>query len=162
MATESTSKANNDDLKKPAYKLVSQPSEVIKSVAKTIEIDKVHLKLTLVAMKRSFLLVISNVGDDTVYQINPDDMVRGFSASNLPLQGLSLAIGKHSTTIIDSDNSLASASLATKLSEKLNLNRPVYVANNFQLPYNFVEPDSFMSKLYLKLFQFVKANYNAE
>lgn len=148
--------------KTPPYELISEPSKVIRTVDTVLDIDRVRLRLVLVTMRRSFLLVISQPDANKVHQVDPFDMIRGFTASDMPLQGLSLALGKHNTTIVESENSLASATLATRLSEKFNLNRPVYVSNNFQLPYDFVNPDMFMSKLYLKIFQFVKTNYNPE
>lgn len=162
MADETSTVTNQAGTKKPTYEIISKPSEVIKSIEKEVDIDRVRLTVTLITMKRSLLLVINSADECRIQLVDPDDLVRGFSASNSPLLGLSLALGKHNTTILESSNSLDSASLATKLSEKLNLNRPVYVANNFQIPYDFVNPDNFMSKLYLKLFQFVNANYSPE
>lgn len=144
-----------------------------------ISIDGASIELNLVTMKRSFLIAINNVDlvqsqgfdvqipftgneDNKSSDVTRDDMIRGFMDSNMSMQGLSLAIGKHNTCLINSDNSLASATLASRLSRKLNLDRPVYVANNFQFPDNTVESDTFQAKLYMKVFQFVNNYYKCE
>lgn len=157
-----------------AFKIQSKPSAVIKSHQRTITIDGKAYELILVTMKRSFLLVVkdaacisSSLGlpppllnvDGAEADMSGEALIRSFMNVNSPLQGLSLAIGEHSTCLIPSDNSLASTSLATRLSRKLNLNRPVYVASDVKPSTNSLDMTDFMSKLYLKIFQFVNANY---
>lgn len=140
--------------------ITSNPSEIIKHYNRVITIDGVSLGLILVTMRKSFLLSIHNVGIlDQNDEISKDSMIRGFMNSNQNLTGLSLAIGDQSTCIMNSDNSLDSATLASRLSKKLNIDRPVYVANNLNLPYDSIDDSTFKSKLYLKVFQFVRDTY---
>lgn len=164
----------------PRCSVISNPSKVIGHHRQLINIEDVSLELNLVTMKRSFLLSINNVdldgfrdfgeqqiplnsgGEEQVNVITRDDMIRGFMDSNSTMKGLSLAIGQHNTCLMNSDNSIASATLASRLSKKLNQNRPVYVANNFQFSNDTLELDSFMAKLYMKVFQFVRNNYKCE
>lgn len=140
--------------------ITSNPSNVIRHHNKVINIDGVSLSLTMVTMKRSFLLTIQNAGNsDRTEEISKDSIIRGFMVSNRNLNGLSLAIGEQSTCIINSDNSLDSATLASRLSKKLNLDRPVYVANSSNVPYDTIEGNTFKSKLYLKVFQFARDTF---
>lgn len=152
----------------------ANPSNVIKHHQRVLNISGSQINLTLITMKRSFLLVVSNESNsgptafeeptrgDNSDSISKEDMIRGFMGSNSTLKGLSLAIGGLNTCIVNSENSLASATLASRLSKKCNNNRPVYVANNFQFPHDTVDPDEFSAKLYLKIFQFVRANYKCD
>lgn len=161
-------KASLDNTPDGAYEVIAQPSEVIHHHEKFIEIEGVRVMLTLVTMKRSFLLVIGNSGVDILPQHSQDPqlererMIRGFMRSNSTLSGLSLALGEHNTCMIESNSSLASATLASRLSKKLNKNRPVYVANNFQCASNVIDTETLTTKLYLKIFQFVQSKYVCE
>lgn len=140
--------------------ILSNPSNVIKYHRRVVTIDGITLSLILVSMKRSFLLTIQNASSfDNQDEISKDGMIMGFMNSNQTIKGLSLAIGDQSTCIINSDNSLDSATLASRLSKKLNLDRPVYVANNYNPPYDTIDDSAFKSKLYLKTFQFVRDTY---
>lgn len=155
------------------YEVQSKPSAIIKSCQKTITISDKAYDLTLVTMKRSFLLVVKSAesirpcipqfvnvnGSDA--DMSDEELVQGFMDVNPPLKGLCLAIGDHSTCLIPSENSLASSSLAIRLSKKLNLNRPVYVVSDIQAPTDTFDAPDVMSRLYLKIFQFVGANYRA-
>ena len=76
-------------------------------------------------------------------------LIQSFMNENSSLKGLSLAIGGHSTCLIASENSLASLSLASRLSKSLNNNGPVYVANN-------LEAIDKLEEIYNKIFQFVR------
>ena len=149
-------------------KTISNPSKCINQFQTVINIDEASCHLVLVTMKRSFLLAINCKGFGSLSHPNTDrvfpreQLICGFMESNPALRGLCLAIGDHSTCLIPSDNSLASATLATRLSKKFNKNRPVYVANNLQLPYDSLDSSTMMSKLYMKVFQFVGANYHCE
>jgi len=143
-------------------------SKVIKYVTREVEIEGVRVYLGLVTMKSSFLVVVNSksfndsldqMDDDHDKELSREAVIRGFSNSNDSLRGLSLAIGEHSTCLINSESSVASSTLATRLSKKLNQNRPVYVANNFHLPHDTLDPDGFVTKLYMRIFQFVRSNY---
>lgn len=141
------------ELSKNNFTVVAEPSQAIKHYEQVVVICGVEVCFTLVTMKRSFLLVIDNPATA------PQNAMMGFMKSNSTLKGLSLAIGEHSTCIIDSQSSIASATLASRLSKKFNQNRPVYVANNFQPAHDMIDSEGFISKLYLKTFQFVESNY---
>ena len=148
-------------------KISSRPSEVVRQVEKFIDfngpLEKVIIKLTLVTMRRSFLLAINRVNSvkESGDTMSNEDMINCFRDSNTSLNGLSLAIGDQSTCLVPSDNSVASATLATRLSKKLNSNRPVYVASSINLADEMSE-SNLMPKLYLKIFQFLQANYDCD
>lgn len=171
----------NVDEKIP-YEILSRPSKCIKVHHKTIMIDSTTYQLVLIRMSRTFLLAINNLNtctdsipgipqrvmaatvgscDDNTVGLSEDQLIRCFMESNSNLRGLSLAIGDICTCLIESDNSLASSSLATRLSKRLNLSRPVYVANNLQVSQDIIELSQYMSKFYMKVFQFVSSHYNA-
>ena len=157
------------------FQIVSKPSTIIKTFRKIITIDGQSYELILVTMQRSFMLVVKNCNsnllpnfpalnqkDDGEVAMSEEMLVQSFMNENLPLKGLSLAIGGHSTCLVASENPLASTSLASRLSKKFNLNRPVYVANDTQTPDDLCELNDLTSKLYLKIFQFVEANYHID
>lgn len=159
---------SDQKLEASPYELISSPSKTINHYSQILSISDATIELNLVTMKRSFLLVINNVslegrGDQREASVDDamsiDQMIRGFMNSNDSLKGMSLAIGQCSTCIVNSESSLDSVTLAQRLSKSLNLNRPVYVANNFQYPRDTVDSTEFMTKLYMKIFQFVKNNY---
>lgn len=158
-----------------SFEIVSKPSTIIKTFRKIITVDGQSYELILVTMKRSFLLVVKNSNNDLLPNfpsLNKTDdgevtmtgemLVQSFMNEDSPLKGLSLAIGEHSTCLVASENPLASTSLASRLSKKFNLNRPVYVANDIQVPHDNCDLTDLMSKLYLKIFQFVGTNYHAD
>lgn len=148
---------------------ISKPSSVMKHFWEVLEVNGTAISLTLVTMRNSFLLCINNykpgelTGQQELSQLRigvvRDGLLRGFMGTNENLRGLSLAIGELNTCIVSSENSLHSATLASKLSKKLNSNRPVYVAYNVQLPHDTDDGIGSSAKLYLKIFQFVKAHY---
>lgn len=154
------------------FEIISKPSATIKTFQDCIVVDENAFELILVTMKRSFLLVIKKRSDNTLTQfthpsqgdkveetMSEDMLVQSFMNQNLPLKGLSLAIGEHSTCLKPSDNSLASTSLASRLSKKLNNGQPVYVASDIQVSsQDTCDLSDFMSKFYLKIFQFVRVN----
>lgn len=176
MSNEGSSIAEGDIVSsdpQPKCEITSNPSKVIKYFEKTIVVDDAPIKLDLVTMKRSFLLVISNGSRNSLpinilepqknapqRELTREELIRGFMDSNSSLKGLSLAISGCSTCIKESDNSLSSATLASRLSKKLNADRPVYVANNIQLPHDSIDSGGLTAKLYLKIFQFVQSNYD--
>lgn len=149
---------------------ISYPSKVIKYFWEIFEINGTAVSLTLITMKKSFLLCINNhkpgelVGQQESSNMKnsflTEQLMRGFMGNNQNLKGLSLAVGDVNTCIVGSENSLESAMLASKLSKKLNFNRPVYVAYNVQLPLDTDDGIGSNARLYLKVFQFVKANYD--
>lgn len=151
--------------------VTSKPSKVITNHDTFVEVNGVSIHSSLVLMKRSFLLVLNNAclsqrasiktaidGD----KITKEEVIRGFMNTNTTLRGLSLGIGEHSSCLIESDESIISSTLATRLSKKINRNRPVYVANNIKLPQEELDPSGFMAKLYLRVFQFVNAHYKCQ
>lgn len=165
---------------KVPYEILRSPSGVIKTYERVVSIDDTQYQLVLITMSRSFLLSINdlttgedlypslpkrsipaNEGDCNKIQLAQHELIRYFMEAHPNMNGLSLAIGEHSTCLIDSANSLASSTLATRLSKKFNLNRPVYVANNIQVPRNLIDISEFMSKFYMKVFQFVNTHYKA-
>lgn len=158
-----------DDPKQAARNEVSKPSQIIKHFWELFEINGTAVSLTLVTMRKSFLLCVNNykpgelTGQQEASQLRigviRDEILRGFMGTNENLRGLSIAIGELNTCIVSSENSLHSATLASKLSKKLNYNRPVYVAYNVQLPHDTDDGIGSGAKLYLKIFQFVKAHY---
>ena len=148
-------------------KVVSKPSDVIKAFERTISLAGSFYDLTLITMKRSFLLVIDSVDERKITRpdrkqhaknMSSERILESFLVGNPALRGLSLAIGGHSTCLIASEHSLASSSLAVRLSKSLNNNGPVYVANNMQPPND--TPDQFenVTGLHEKIFQFVRNN----
>lgn len=156
-----------------SYEVLARPSAVIKHHRKTISHHNQGYDLLLVTMKRSLLLVVKKVegsvlglpplvdGDEKEADLTDLELVQSFMNANPPLRGLSLAIGEHSTCLIPGENSLASSSLATRISRKLNLNRPIYVVSEIQIAADDLDAADLMPNLYLKIFQFVKANYDA-
>lgn len=166
---ESQSRTEKKNVVPTEYTITSKPSKVVQHHQTTIDHDGTTYSLDLVTMKRSFLLVINNVGLGELSmrevendQMSQEEIIGCFMETNSSLRGLSLAIGEHSTCLIDSENSLASATLATRLSKKFNLNRPVYVANNLQISHGTIDSAGALSNIYVKIFQFVRANYKPE
>lgn len=168
---------------KVEYQITSKPSKGINTYHKLIDVDQSTYLLTLLTMSRSFLLSISNVRvgsnllpglprqlmDDIEDEKNSDDikmphstLIRCFAESDSRLKGLSLAIGERSTCLIESENSLASCTLASRLSKKFNLNRPVYVVNNIEIPRDQIDVSDFMCKFNMKMFQFVGAKFKVD
>lgn len=116
---------------------------MIKAVEKVIVVDEARIHLTLIIMHRTFLLVLKrDQGNHTP-----------IFGQSLALEGLSMALGDFSSSIFNSGDSLSSSSLATRLSKSCNKNKPVYVANNCGIPGESI------TDLYMKAFQFVRANY---
>lgn len=150
--------------------MISKPSKTISVHEATISIEDVPINLTLVAMKHSLLLVIHdsdsqpvmNLGDlgPADRHVSREVMIQGFMNSNSSLRGLALGIGEHGTCIISSDNALNSATLASRISKKLNANRPVYVANNLTQPQQVLDSDIVIAKFYMRVFQFIRSHYN--
>lgn len=124
--------------------------------------DGILINLTLVIMKRSFLLALSNEHNRLAVQGDPtrESLVEGFMSSNSSLKGLSLAIGDCSSCLIPSNSDLNSSTLAMRLSKKFNSNGPVYVANNFDFARDTIDTSEFLSRLYMKVFQFISKNYH--
>lgn len=161
---------SSNDGSQNLHNQISNPSEVIKHFWEFIEINGTAISMTLITMKRSFLLTVNNFKPSELtgqYQtekhsvgVLKDSIKRGFMGTNNNLKGLSLAIGELNTCIIGCENSLDSAMLASKLSKKLNDNKPVYVAYNVQLPLDTEDGIGSTAKLYMKVFQFVSANYH--
>lgn len=87
--------------------------------------------------------------------MSQNEIIKSFMESNSSLKGISLAIGEHSTCLIDS---LASATQASRLSNKLH--KPVYMANNMQLSHDTIESSGVKAKLYMKIFQCVRTKYD--
>jgi hypothetical protein len=150
------------------YDVISKPSNVIKTFNKTIRVAESFYEMTLITMKRSFLLAIENVepggplgrlNPPTDTTLSSDMLIQSFMSGNNSLKGLSLAIGGHSTCLIASEHSLASLSLASRLSRSLNNNGPVYVANNTQAPSDTLDQQDNVTSLYERIFQFVRQNY---
>jgi len=157
---------------------ITKPSRSIRTYSETISFDASSYHMILVVMDKTFLISINSVTKrsflfpNLLEQVSPhtenneglkkieDEDMSSLTDSNL--KGLSMAVGEYSTCLIDSDNSLASTSLATRLSRKLNNNRPVYVANNLNMPSDLVDMSDFMSKFYMKVFQFISANYRVD
>lgn len=137
--------------------ILSKPSTVIKCFNKTITDNETSYELTLITMKRSFLLVINNIEmgflqalrtrQDNI-TMSESELIESFMNKNTLLRGLSLAISGYSTCLIDSANSVASLSLASRLSKTLNDNGPVYVANNMEAPDR-------LDVIYRQVFQFI-------
>lgn len=148
---------------------ISRPSKTIRLYETTICIEDVPINLTLVTMKHSILIVIHDSGSKPILNLGDmsaenkhiarEIMIQGFMSSNTSLKGLALGIGEHGTYIISSDSALNSATLASRISKKLNANRPVYVANNITQPQQVLDSDTVIAKFYMKVFQFVRSNY---
>lgn len=132
---------------------------IIKYFETVIQVGTVDVQLTLITMSRSFLLHLGEpeISARTGDTLTKEDIARKFMDANL--KGLCMAIGQHSTCLIESDNSLASATMASRLSKKFNQDRPVYVANNVIVPQHELDSSDFIAKLYLKVFQFVGAHF---
>lgn len=132
----------------PKFEVLAKPSDVIKTFNKTISVAGSYYELTLITMKRSFLLVMEDAQEGrNIAAMSSETLIQSFMRENSSLKGLSLAVGGNATCLIASEHSLASLSLASRLSKTLNNNGPVYVANNIQ--------QSELSSLYEKVFSFV-------
>lgn len=153
--------------------IIAKPSKGIGVHETTLSLENVPVGLTLVTMKRSLLLVIHDTDSNSAFRFLDIDatgmnehmaremMIQGFTNSNRALKGLALSIGDHSTCIISSENSLNSATLASRISKKLNYNRPVYVASNLEQPQHVLDSGMVMAKFYMRVFEFVKSNYRS-
>jgi hypothetical protein len=148
-----------------SFEVLSKPSNTIRTFYRTVNVAGSSYEMTLVTMKRSFLLVLDNVEGNFLMRNQNEDvmsremLIQSFMSDNSSLKGLSLAIGGHNTCLIASENSVASLSLASRLSKSLNNNGPVYVANNLQMPDETLDRVDGISNLYDKIFQFVRQNY---
>lgn len=145
-------------------RLQAQPSAIVKHHEKIISIEDIFVRLNIVTMQRTFLLTIGNANfcdtSPTDEKVTREDLLKGFVKSNTTLDNLSLAIGNLNTCLIDVDNPLASASLASRLSKAVNKSRPVYVANNLELPRDLLDSSVWLSKLYMIVFAFVREHYS--
>lgn len=170
MTTEANPSAE-DDITNIVCETVSKPSRTLCMHETTLSLEDIPVGVTLITMERSLLLVIHDCDSSPNFKfagINEhaanehtirDMMIQGFMESNKALRGLALGIGDHSTCIISSDNALSSATLASRISKKLNQNRPVYVANNLQQSQHILDSDMVMAKFYMRVFQFVRSKY---
>lgn len=158
----STVENNGTPINLAAAKTICEPSQVISYNEDIITLEGIQIQLILICMKRTLLLVIDKpnidafVDDRSGININKAERVlQGFSSTNNSLNGLSMAIGTLSTTLINSEHSIISSKLASNLSVKINQNRPVYVANNFEIPFNKVD-DMFFGALNVRIFDYVR------
>lgn len=136
----------------PKYETISRPSKRIGHFEDIIKNDQVSLRLTLITMKRSFLLAINpcvHFGAEDA-RISKEQFAKSY------LDGLSLALGDLYTCIIDrgDESSVASCTLASRLSRSVNGNKPVYVSVNHSIPSENIE------NVYQKIFRFVKLHYS--
>lgn len=148
-------------------RVTSNPSNVIKHFEELITVGQTRARLNLITMKRTFLLDISHnsIFSDAISNDKPkaSHLIDGLNTNNTALNGLSLALGDYNTIISFRGDTHASSNLATRLSKSLNKNRPVYVSNNLEYSLDPVmEQGNLTSLLYMKIFQFVKANYIPE
>lgn len=147
-----------------SYKILSEPSCVIKVHNTTVTLEDIPITMTLVTMKRSFLLALDNRSDSFTFNTSssPEALIEGFMGTNSSLKGLSMAIGDCSSCLIPSNSDLSSSTLALRLSKKFNSGGPVYVANNFEFGRDTIDTSEFLSRLYMKVFQFVGNNYRLQ
>lgn len=138
------------------YEVVAKPSKVLNYYSETTRVGNAQVHLMMTTMSRTFLLVIT---DAKPQMNNLSSEASYFTDNNCSLDGLSVAIGEHSTPIIGLDETLGSGTLASRLSKKFNQNRPVYVANNLRVPPDTLDNMEFMTRLFLSVSRFVAANY---
>lgn len=144
-----------------ACQVTAEPSKVIKHFTTFITLSKVAIQLNLITMRGTILLVVNDMSlssacDSPNSNMTKHDLVQALTNPSMVLDGLTLAIGDHSTCLTTRGDSHASAALASRLSKAVNKNRPVYVASNLRTG---TDLDDISSQLHMKIFQFVRSSY---
>lgn len=134
-----------------------QPSTVSRHYEKVVMIEDKPIKLTLICMKKSFLL---HVGTPVSKK---ESVMQGFTSENKSLDNLSLAVGQHCTVIMNakSEHSTTSSKYALSMSKSINNDRPVYVSFSLGVTFDNVNA-KFLKKLNFVMFNFVRDHYIIE